>query len=82
MNRENSIELIKQEGFVFKIFKPSIEQKEDNIDDYDDTKLHEDIINSLSVEKSTFLISSRERLLNVRVSIYFYLVCNKLTVFY
>lgn len=70
MKRQDSIEQIKQEGFVFKVFKPSSDQKKEETTDninFDVPKLNEDIINSLSVEESTFLISSRERLLNARV---------------
>lgn len=71
IKHHNSIELIKQEGFVFKIFKPSVEQKDTDIDNFT-SNLEEDVIKSLAVEKSTFFISSRERLLNVRVINFFY----------
>lgn len=70
MKRQDSIEQIKQEGFVFKVFKPSLDQKKEETADnpnFDVPKLNEDIINSLAVEESTFLISNRERLLNARV---------------
>lgn len=76
MKRENSIEQIKQEGFVFKVFKPSSEHKEEEnskIDSVNVTTLNNEIINSLSVEESTFLISNRERLLNARVILTFFL---------
>lgn len=65
---ENSIEEINQEGFVFKVFK---QQKDSEIEDcynYDVPKLNEEIINSLPIEKSTFLISNRDRLLSARVN--------------
>lgn len=65
---ENSIEEINQEGFVFKVFK---QQKDNEIEDcynFDVPKLSEEIINSLPIEKSTFVISNRDRLLNARVN--------------
>lgn len=65
---ENSIEEINQEGFVFKVFK---QQKDNEIEDcynFDIPKLSEEIINSLPIEKSTFLISNRDRLLSARVN--------------
>lgn len=72
---EKAIEEINQEGFVFKVFKSSSEQKEDDSNDcpnLTDSKLNEDIINSLPVEKSTFVISNQNRLLCAKVRLYFY----------
>lgn len=71
VKRENSIEQINQEGFVFKVFKPS-DKKKEIIDKtiFDVPKLNEEIVNSLSVEESAFLISNRERLLSARVLIF------------
>lgn len=69
---ENSIEEINQEGFVFKVFKPSSEQKDGESNDFSDfnsPKLNEDIINSLPVEKSTFVIVNRDSLLSARVKL-------------
>lgn len=66
MSRQNSIEQIKQEGFVFKVFK----QKDYETAEGDNTsipKLNSEIINGLEVEESTFLISNRDRLLHGRV---------------
>lgn len=70
VKRENSIDQINQEGFVFKVFKPSNKKKE-IVDKtiIDVPKLNEEIVNSLSVEDSAFLISNRERLLSARVFI-------------
>lgn len=71
MKRENSIEQINQEGFVFKVFKPSIESKEKCIENlninYDVPKLNDNIVNNLLVEDSAFLISNRHRLLSAKV---------------
>lgn len=70
MSRQNSIEQIKQEGFVFKVFK----QKDDEMTEDDTTavpKLNPEIINGLEVEESTFLISNRDRLLHGRVFFFF-----------
>lgn len=75
MNRENSIEQINQEGFVFKVFKPSIEPQEMCIDtlnsdeNYDVPKLNDDIVNNLLVEDSAFFISNRRRLVSAKVFI-------------
>lgn len=71
VKRENSIEQINQEGFVFKVFKPLSEKKKEIVDKtiFDVPKLNEEIVNSLSVEESVFLISNRERLLSARVLI-------------
>jgi hypothetical protein len=71
MRRENEIEQINQEGFVFKVFKPSSELKEKCIEhlniSYDVPKFNDDIVNNLIVEDSAFLISNRHRLLNAKV---------------
>jgi len=72
MKRENSIEQISQEGFVFKVFKPLNEKRQDEIIDrteFDVPKFNEEIITGLPVEDSTFLISNRERLLNGRLKL-------------
>ncbi|XP_025424999.1 peptidyl-prolyl cis-trans isomerase G-like [Sipha flava] len=70
MRRENEIEQINQEGFVFKVFKPSSELKEKCIEhlniSYDVPKFNDDIVNNLIVEDSAFLISNRHRLLNAK----------------
>lgn len=70
MKRENSIEQINQEGFVFKVFKPSSEHKGDDVEssNFDVPKLNEEIIN-LPIEDSAFLISNPKRLLSARVKI-------------
>lgn len=74
MKKENAIKQIKQEGFVFKIFKPLSEQNEQSAEDVNDfnvPKLNQEIVQSLSVEDSTFLISNRDRLLNARVYLFY-----------
>lgn len=52
---------------MFKVFKPSIEQKEETC--LSISKLNDEIIKSLEVEESTFVISNRDRLLSARVII-------------
>jgi len=75
MKRDNEIEQIRQEGFVFKVFKPSIEKRQNEINDvFDVPKLNEEIINSLAVEESAFLISSQEQLLSGWVSYCFIII--------
>lgn len=73
MKRENSIEQINQEGFVFKVFNPSSEQKYDETKDktqFDVSNINEEDIDTLPTEESTFFICNPERLLNARVLIY------------
>jgi len=70
VKRENSIEQINQEGFVFKVFHPSSEQKEDETTvkpKIDAPKINEEVIGNLCTEESTFLICNPDRLLNARV---------------
>jgi len=67
MKRENTIEQINQEGFVFKVFKPLSMQKIEITDSSkSDVKLNDEIINNMPVEESTFLISNSDRLLSAK----------------
>jgi len=72
VKRENSIEQINQEGFVFKVFNPSSEQKEEETTDklrFDVSKANEEGIGTLLKDESTFIICNPERLLNAKVLI-------------
>lgn len=72
VKRENSIEQINQEGFVFKVFNPSSEQKEEEITDkprFDISRVNEEGTGSLLKDESTFIICNPERLLNAKVLI-------------
>jgi len=72
VKRENSIEQINQEGFVFKVFNPSSEQKYEESTDktnYDVPNINEKVIDDLRSEESTFFICNADRLLNARVLI-------------
>lgn len=69
VKRENSIEQINQEGFVFKVFNPSSEQKYEETTDKtksDVPKINEEDNDNLPTEESTFFICNPERLLNAR----------------
>lgn len=69
MKRENSIEQINQEGFVFKVFNPLSEQKEEETTEktkFDVPKLNEEVSGTLPTDESTFFICNPERLLNAR----------------
>lgn len=72
VKRENSIEQINQEGFMFKVFNSSSEQKDEETIDktkFDVPKINEEDI-EYPTEESTFFICNPERLLNSRVLIY------------
>jgi len=72
VKRENSIEQINQEGFVFKVFNPSSEQKEEETTDkprFYVTKVNEEGTDTLPKDESTFIICNPERLLNAKVLI-------------
>uniref|UniRef100_A0A2S2N753 Serine/Arginine-related protein 53 n=1 Tax=Schizaphis graminum TaxID=13262 RepID=A0A2S2N753_SCHGA len=69
VKRENSIEQINQEGFVFKVFNPSSEHKEEETTDktkFNVPKINEEVTSTLPTEESTFIICNPERLLNAR----------------
>jgi len=70
VKRENSIEQINQEGFVFKVFNSSFEPKYEETTDqskYDVPNINEEVIDNLPTEDSTFFICNKDRLLNARV---------------
>lgn len=72
VKRENSIEQINQEGFVFKVFNPSSEQKEEETTEKsksDVPKVKVEGTATLPTDESTFVICNPERLLNARVLI-------------
>lgn len=72
VKRENSIEQINQEGFVFKVFNSASEPKYEDTTDhtkYDVPNINEEVIDSLPTEESTFFICNKDRLLNARVLI-------------
>ncbi|KAE9522543.1 hypothetical protein AGLY_017064 [Aphis glycines] len=69
VKRENSIEQINQEGFVFKVFNPSSEHKEEETTDksrFDVPKVNEEGTSTLPKDESTFIICNPERLLNAK----------------
>ncbi|XP_008184609.1 uncharacterized protein LOC100161468 isoform X1 [Acyrthosiphon pisum] len=69
VKRENSIEQINQEGFVFKVFNSSSEPKYEETTDltkYDVPNINEEAIDNLPTEESTFFICNKDRLLNAR----------------
>ncbi|XP_025191270.1 serine/Arginine-related protein 53-like isoform X2 [Melanaphis sacchari] len=69
VKRKNSIEQINQEGFVFKVFNPSSEQKDEEATDkpkLDVPKVNEEVIGTSPTEESTFIICNPERLLNAK----------------
>ncbi|XP_060858849.1 vitellogenin-1-like isoform X1 [Metopolophium dirhodum] len=69
VKRENSIEQINQEGFVFKVFNPSSEPKYVETTDqtkYDVPNINEEVIDNLPTDESTFFICNKDRLLNAR----------------
>lgn len=72
MKRENLMKQIKQEGFLFNIYKPSSEQSEENSGETIDNvpNLSPEIVESLAVEESAFLITNKDRLLNARVYLF------------
>lgn len=74
MKREDSIEQINQEGFVFKVFKPLSEQKEEEnaqSASLNVLKLNEEIteVNNIPINEPAFLIENQTRLLNSKVLI-------------
>lgn len=84
MKRENSVDQISQEGFVFKIFKPLNGKKQDEISDPSvfDVPNFNEVISGFTVEASTFLISNSSRLINARVKIVYRYMILIITIFY